>query len=347
VTVGVGPFYDYQPVIVAQKLGLDRQVGLKLKLESFPDPPLAQLQTGAVDIGFSCDSCFFMTIKNFPTYRDFVSTNQFKGFVLIGRKGKVTPYSVYVTRNGGNLAAAKRQFVQQQVRGKTFAIDNATDLSTVQGLLAQGGLTVKDVKILNFADDEKSAAAFVSGSGDFYTGALPQEARLLYSPEFKSQFVEAAPQQAFGEGVEGGVLYSTMASTQTWLSAHPTVAKKFLAMWYRAVQYLHDDPQRILPIVSASVQASVGGVFPANVTNAAMTQLNVFPTFDQARTTVYGATSPTNYLAALRYQAKQAGAAGQIPGGTSLDSFETTAASVYEQLAADPQLVNYINAPLR
>lgn len=347
VTVGVGPFYDYQPVIVAQKLGLDRQVGLKLKLESFPDPPLAQLQTGAIDIGFSCDSCFFMTAKNFPTYRDIISTNQFKGFVLIGRKGKVTPYSDYVTRNGGNLAAAKRQFVQQQVKGKTFAIDNATDLSTVQGLLAQGGLTVKDVKILNFADDEKSAAAFVSGTGDFYTGALPQEARLLYSSEFASQFAEAAPQQAFGEGVQGGVLYSTMATTQTWLSAHPTVAKKFLAMWYRAVQYLHEDPQRILPIISASVQASVGGVFPASVTQAAMTRLNSFPTFDQARTVVYGATSSTNYLAALKYQAQQAAVAGQIAKGTNLESFETGAATVYEQLAADPQLVKYIDGPVR
>jgi ABC-type nitrate/sulfonate/bicarbonate transport system substrate-binding protein len=346
VTVGVGPFYDYQPVIVAQKLGLDHQVGLNLKFESFPDPPLAQLETGAIDIGFSCDSCFFMTAKNFPTYRDFITTNQFRGFVLIGRKGKVTPYSVYVARNNGNLAAAKREFVLQQVKGKTFAIDNATDLSTVQGLLAQAGLTVKDVKILNFADDEKSAAAFVSGTGDFYTGALPQEARLLYSPEFNGQYVEAAGQQAFGEGVEGGVYYSTMASTQTWLSAHPTAAKEFLAMWYRAVQYLHDDPKLVLPMISASVQAAVGGVFPASVTHVAMTQLNYFPTFDEARTAVYGASSPTYYLGALRYQAKEAGAAGQIPSGTSLESFETTAGSTYEQLAADPKLVSYVNAPV-
>jgi hypothetical protein len=118
-------------------------------------------------------------------------------------------------------------------------------------------------------------------------------------------------------------------------------------MWYRAVQYLHEDPQRILPIISASVQASVGGVFPASVTQAAMTRLNSFPTFDQARTAVYGATSSTNYLAALKYQAQQAGVAGQIAKGTNLESFETGAATVYEQLAADPQLVKYIDGPVR
>jgi ABC-type nitrate/sulfonate/bicarbonate transport system substrate-binding protein len=346
ITVGIGPFYDYQPVVIAKDLGLDHQVGLNLKVESFPNIPLQQLQTGALDVGYSCDSCFFMTVKNFPTYRDFLITNQFEGFVLVGRAGKVTPYSTYVTRAGGNIALAKREFVLQQVKGKTFAISDATDLSTVQGLLAQAGLTTKDVKIINFADDSKSADAFVAGTGDFYTGSLPQEARLLYSSQFHGQFVSAAPQQAFGPGVEGGVLYSTYAANQNWLASHQGAATKFVAMWYRAVEYLRRDPQRILPIVSNSVKAAVGGVYPSSVTNAAMTSLNYFPTFTEAGTYVYGPTSPGNFLAAVRYQAKQAGTAGQIPAGMTLDSFET-AQTYYNAVAADQKLVSYINAPVQ
>jgi len=346
VTVAIGPYYDYQLIQVAKTLGLDRQLGLNIKLESFPGVPLRQLQTGAIDVAYSCDSCFLATIKNFPTYRDIIATNQFKGFVLVGRKGKVVAYSTYVARAHGNLVAAKRSFIREQVKGKTFAICNATDLSTVQGLLSQGGLTTKDIKIINFADDGKSADAFVAGTGDFYTGSLPQEARLLYSAEFKGQYVTAAPQQAFGPGTQGGVLYSTFAATQTWLNTHASVAAKLAAVWYRAVNYLNKKPSVVLPMIATAVKESTGGVLPQDVTKAAMLSLNYFPTFNSARTYVFGTGSATNFLTAARYQGAQAIAAKQIPAGTDLAPFQAEG-QVYRQVSSDPALVKFINAPIK
>jgi ABC-type nitrate/sulfonate/bicarbonate transport system substrate-binding protein len=345
VVVGMGPYYDYQLMQVAHALGLDRQQGLNFKIEQFPSAPLSAVQTGSVDLTWNCDSCYYAIAKNFPTYRNFIDTNQFKGFALVGRRGHVTPYSVYVARYHGNLAAAKRAFVLQQVKGKTVAICPTVcgNLPPLQGLLAQAGLKANAVHLVNFADDGKAADAFLAGTGDFYTGSLPQEARLLYSPEFHGQFVTAAPQQAFGPGVQGGVLYSTFGTSAAWLTAHPTAAKKVVAVWYRAVQYLHDDPAKILPMVTRQVKAAVGGLLPLGVTNAAMTKLNYFPTFNQARTYVFGPGSPTNQLAAAAYQAKTAGVTKQLPGGWQ--AFEV-ARQWYNAVAADPTLVRYINAPV-
>jgi ABC-type nitrate/sulfonate/bicarbonate transport system substrate-binding protein len=345
VTVAQGPYYDYQLLTVAHMLGLDHQLGLNFKIEPFPNPALSALQTGRVDVTYACDSCYFATAKSFPTYRNFIVTDLFKGFALIGRKGKVTPYSVYVNRYHGNLAAAKRAFVLQQVKGKTISICPITcgNLSPFEGLLAQAGLTVNDVHIVKFATDGEAADAFLAGTGNFYTGALPQEARLLYSPEFHGEFIDAAPQQAFGPGVEGGASYSTFATSEQWLKANPTVAKKVVAVWYRAVQYLHKDPSKILPMIAQLMKVAVGGVFPASVTKDAVTELEYFPTFNQAKTYVFGANSPTNQIAAAEYQAKSAGVVKQLPGGVA--TYEVSQ-KYYDEVAADTALVSYINAPV-
>jgi ABC-type nitrate/sulfonate/bicarbonate transport system substrate-binding protein len=343
VTIAQGPYYDYQLLTVAHELGLDHQLGLNFDIEPFPNPALSAVQTGRVDITYACDSCYFATATSFPTYRNFIVTDLFKGFALIGRKGSVTPYSVYLTRYHGDLAAAKRAFVLQQVKSKTIAICPITcgNLSPFEGLLAQGGLTASDVHIVRFATDGEAADAFLSGTGNFYTGALPQEARLLYSPQFHGEFVDAAPQQAFGPGVEGGASYSTFAASEQWLKANPSVAEKVAAVWYRAVEYFDSDPAKVLPMVASLMKAAVGGVFPASVTKQAMTDLEYFPTFNAAKTYVFGNNSSTNQIAAAEYQAKTANA--KLPGGVA--RYEVSE-EYYNEVAANAALVKYINAPV-
>ena len=62
------------------------------------------------------------------------------------------------------------------------------------------GIGIDEVQLLNFADDQKAATAFLSGTGDFYIGSLPQERRLL---SMEDRFVNAGGSEVLGRPVYG------------------------------------------------------------------------------------------------------------------------------------------------
>ena len=65
------------------------------------------------------------------------------------------------------------------MKGKSFAIVKVNHGPMVDSALQQVGLSLDDVEVLNFPDHPTAGFAFESGEGDFYTGALPQQIRLL------------------------------------------------------------------------------------------------------------------------------------------------------------------------
>lgn len=136
VRVGDGPYFDFILFHVAHELGIDRQLGVDLQFKVFPQPPGAQLRRGDLDIIFSSPTTGFPLYENFPEYRAFMITDIFKGFTLIGRKGKVKPYSQYLVEAGGNLKLAKQRFVRGELPGKSFCALKTEELGTLAGLLA-------------------------------------------------------------------------------------------------------------------------------------------------------------------------------------------------------------------
>ena len=149
----------------------------------------------------------------------------------------------------------------------------ANHLAALAGLLEQGGATTDDMEILDFADDAKAANAFATGERTFTAGALPQEARLVYSSEFEGKFIIAAPQQAFGPGEEGVLLYSLFFTRDDWLEENREVAQRLLAVWLRTTRYLREQPEVVLPIIADAVKASTGGLLDDETTEAIMTDL--------------------------------------------------------------------------
>jgi ABC-type nitrate/sulfonate/bicarbonate transport system substrate-binding protein len=347
VKVGLGPYYDYQLFYVAKELGIAQQAGLNLDLKSFPTVPIRQVRRGDIDIGYGCHVCAFSSYEAFPTLRNFMISNQFRGFGLIGHRGKVKPYSEYLKEAGGkNYALAKRNFVQNEVVGKSVALVKVNHLAALAGLLKEGGATTDDVKLVDFAEGALAANAFLRGETDFYTGDLPQEARLTYSKDLRDRFILAAPQQAFGPGEQGVLLYSVFFTRQDWLQKNPETAKKLLAVWFRTTRYLHERPNVVLPIVADAVKTSTGGVLDSDITQAVMTRLNYFPTFKDAGPYYYSPAKSTYYVKSIKFHYDLAVKEGQIKPGTNLMSFEREK-QVYDALKRDKALMAFINAPLK
>jgi ABC-type nitrate/sulfonate/bicarbonate transport system substrate-binding protein len=346
VKVGDGPYFDFTLYRVAHALGLDHQLGLDLQVQNFAQLPSAQLRRGDIAIGYSAPTAGFPLYKNFSDYRDFLATDIFKGFVLVGRKSDHhETYEQYLTANHGNFVAAKKAFVLNQVKGKSICMVKSLTASTALGLMKQAGLDLSAIKIVDFADQAVAANAFVANQCDYYTGALPQEARLLFSSDFNGAYVAVAPQAAFGPGKTGQVFYSTYATTQSWLNANQATAEKLVAIWYRATRYLLEKPQVATPIIVSAIKTSTGGVFsPAEIQHL-MTTLLTFPTIQQAKTLYFSKTSPYNFFASVNSLFANAQQIGQIPKNFQIQQFQVEE-PLFDAVMANPALMKYINKPL-
>ena len=343
VRVGTQPYYDYQFFTVAHDLGIDKQFGLNIVTISEPgQTAYPQLAAGSIDIAASCESCALPAIVNFPQLRDFLITELFRGFVLIGRADNGRPefktYSDFLAADGGNQAKAASDFVTT-LKGRTFAINAAADGSLLGALLANAGLTPRDVKVVSFPDEAKAALAFIAGTGDYYFGSLPQEVRMITSLDLKSRFVEAGPASLFP------LNYANFAATSSWLSSHRDVATRLVAVWFRVTQYLYERPQMVLAIIARELQSQTGGLLSNYQTQVALTKFMYFAPLTKAYATYYDSSSPTWQGIALKELYQQAAAQGQIPDGTDYWTYEVDA-TYFALLMKQPDLIKKIEAPI-
>jgi ABC-type nitrate/sulfonate/bicarbonate transport system substrate-binding protein len=343
VRVGTQPYYDYQFFSVAHELGVDREFGLDLVTVAHPgQTAYAQLARGDLDITASCESCLLPAIENLPGVRNFLITNLFKGFVLIGRsqngKPQFTTYAETLAANGNDPEKAKAAFVRT-LRGRNFAINPAADGALLGALLAHGGLTSSDVRVTSFPDEVKAALAFIAGTGDYYFGSLPQELRMLTADDLKTKFVEAGPAELFP------LNYANFAAMSGWLENNEDTAVKLVAIWFRVTRYLDEKPERVLGIIARTLQAETGGVLSDEQTRLALTRFMYFAPYDKAQATYFDPSSPTRETLALEELYRQARADKQIPATAQYADYEVSA-RYFTLLTGRTDLIQKINAPL-
>lgn len=179
VRVAMTPFFDYQFFSVAKEFGWDKELGLDLQFTWLTQsgPSIQALANGSVDTVNTCVVCNYPFYESVPEMKNFLTVNQFKGFVVLGRQGKSKSYKEFLAELGDAEQAKKATI--EQLKGKTFPIYLANYQPLLAAVLEQAGLSISDVKTINFPDDEKAALAAISGEGDFYIGGLPSEINLL------------------------------------------------------------------------------------------------------------------------------------------------------------------------
>lgn len=337
VRVAMTPFFDYQFFAVAKAFGWDKQLGLDLEFAwlSQSGPSIQALVSGSVDTVNTCIVCNFPFYKSVPQLRNFLTVNQFKGFVLVGRQGRSKSYAEFLSELN-DPEKAKAATIRQVV-GKTFAMYRPNYEPLVRAMLEQVGLSLEDVRIVEFADDEKAALAMIRGVGDFYMGGLPSEVNLLMNHPKDFKLIG---------GVEilgpAGLWYSNVASSEAWLRENEDAALKIMAMSYRFNRYVQERPDAVLPIVAESINRHSGVGVDLEELRFIFETFLEFRTYQQDKETTYNPESSLYWGKSAEYyvrQSKDLPPGADYRRGNPLDEW-------FDKLMRRPDLLEWIDAPL-
>jgi ABC-type nitrate/sulfonate/bicarbonate transport system substrate-binding protein len=253
VRVGRTPFFDYQFFEIAQALGWDEELGIVFQDTWLTQsgPAMSALANRSIDLAGSCIVCNYPFYESIPELRNFMTVNQFKGFVVIGRQGDTKSYDEFLAEL--NDPEEAKVATIQQLQGTTFPIYEANYLPLLTAVLEQGNLTIDDINTINFPDDEKAALAMISGEGDFYIGGLPSEINLLMN--HPDDFKLIGGSEILGPA---GLWYSNITATEDWLVENEEAALRIMAMAYRYNRYVQEDIDTIMPLVVEAMNAHSG-----------------------------------------------------------------------------------------
>lgn len=336
VKVGVAPYFEYQPWVLAHELGLDKQQGLELQFTNYDttDKAVVGAYRGDVDIASNCLACTFPLIKQVPDIQDFMITDQFKGFIVIGRKGKTNTFEELKKTAGDE--AAKSQILNE-LKGKTFAIRSSSYQALLNSALSQVGLSIKDVKIADFASDSQAGIAFAGGTGDYYVGSLPQEAKLLESPD---KFVNVGGSDILGPA---GLWFSSTAANKKWLAANSATTDKLLAVWYRTMRYMQEKPNVAMPLFTKIVNKATSSELSVKTVTSIITDLERYATLPQAKAEFLDPSSKTYYKTSVDFYQKEN--KDVIPADYS-QSKSIVIQQAIDSLEKDSALIKWVNKPL-
>jgi ABC-type nitrate/sulfonate/bicarbonate transport system substrate-binding protein len=338
VRVGMTPFFDYQFFSVAKEYGWDKELGLDLQFQWLTQsgPSIQALANGSLDTVNTCVVCNFPFYESVPEMQNFLTVNQFKGFVVLGRQGKSKSYSELLAQMGD--ADKAKQAAVEQLKGKSFPIYLANYQPLLTAVLEQAGMSFNDVKTINFADDEKAALAAIGGNGDFYIGGLPSEINLLMNHADQFKLIGGA--EILGPA---GLWYSNIAATENWLSANEDVALKIMAMSYRYNRYVREKIDTIMPIVVKAMNDHSGVATDIKSLKFIFDKFLEFRTYKQDADTTYNPNSPLFWEnSAMYYVAKST----ELPKGADY-ALKNPLNAWYKKFIAKKDLLAWVDAPLK
>lgn len=338
VRVGMTPFFDYQFWSVAKEFGWDKELGLDLQFTWLTQsgPSIQALANGSLDMVNTCVVCNFPFYASVPDMQDFLTVNQFKGFVVIGRQGQSKSYQEFLTEL--NDPAKARQAAIEQFKGKTFPEYLANYKTLLTAVLEQAGMSLSDVKTINFPDDEKAALALIGGTGDFYMGGLPSEINLLQNHPDQFKLIGGA--EILGPA---GLWYSNIASTKQWLADNPDTAYKIMAMSYRYNRYVNEQPDKVLPIVVKAMNDHSGVATNEENIKFIFDNFLAFRTYQDDQKTTYDSTSPLFWENSAKYYVPLS---TDLPAGADYKN-QNPLNDWFNNFLQQKDLVAWVDAPLK
>ncbi|MGV6874465.1 ABC transporter substrate-binding protein [Pseudochelatococcus sp. B33] len=336
VRIGIPPFFDYQIWAVARELGLDAEQGISIEPVSVNSGAngVAALRQGSLDLAASSQVGAFPFFKQVPDLRTWIVLDQFKGFIVVGRTGSAETYASLV----GKLTPeeAKKQ-VLESFRGKTFVVNPTNFLPLVKAALDQAGMTLDDVKVAEFPDDAKAALAFETGVGDYYMGSLPQEAKLLSQPD---RYTAAGGHEVLGPA---GLWFSSTVGLAPWIEQNQETVMKLTAIAYRTIRYLHEQPERTVPIWTKLINAHAAASFTDDEVKNILTLL-YHPTAEEAAETFFNPDSDVYWKNSIDYYSRQN--AENLPSDFSSGKYNIEE-EMFKNFIKRDDLVSWVNSPLK
>jgi ABC-type nitrate/sulfonate/bicarbonate transport system substrate-binding protein len=336
VKFGLTPVFDYQPWAIAHELGMDKELGINIEMINITSAGngVAAMRQGSLDVTSIAQVAAFPFYKAIPTLRTWVILNQYKGFIVVGRKGKTETFDSLV----GSLGPQKaKERILQSMKGKSFAIYGTNFQSLVKAALSQVGLTLNDVKLVEFPDDPKAALAFESGVGDFFLGTLPQEAKLLAQSD---RYINVGGHEILGPA---GLWYSSMVGLEPWLTNNKDTVMKLLAIWYRVSRYINERSDVIIPIWTRIIDERAAASFSVAQVKT-ITGLMWFPNTADAKAKVFSPDSELYWRRSMDYYVAQN--KDKLPDDFGGDKYNYEQV-YFEELLKNAALMQWIQAPLK
>jgi len=342
VRIATLPYLDYTGLVAAKALGLDQEMGLDFEFVAFPLEPqaLQAMVRGSIDITQGAIGSFIPLMPQAPELRIIVSACQFKGFLFVGREGKITPFDEYLKKYGGDFAKAQEATLKQ-FKGKTIMLVKSSFEPTVVAGLSQVGLTLDDITMMDFQNDAQAAVAFLRGIGDLYIGSLPQLTRLMKEPGY----VMAAGNEVLGPA---GLWYSNIATTEKYLKENPDTVRRIAAVYYRAMQYLKDQPEKALSaMVDYLNRQAATNMTVEDARDLVDGGFEAFSTVDESIRDVYSPKSPLYWRLAADYYVKQNELMNKIKAGAVNIDKIIVQESIFNELVSDAELMKWVKSPTK
>lgn len=335
VKVGIAPYPMYQVWVLAKEWGIDKEFGVDLELKTFASTAPGSQATvrGDVDISANCIAEHLAAIKGAPTLKHFSSVGFFKGFFYVGRKGKVKPWEELKAEMGQEAA---KEYRLNEFKGKTFCIIPQRK-PLILDTIAQVGLTEKDVKFMNFGDDQKAATAFLSGTGDFYIGSLPQQQKLV---KMTDQFVDAGGSDILGPA---GLWYDTMVSTDKFMIENREAALRTIAVMYATIREFDKDPQRFAEVASKKLSEIAGSEFTVEDYLEFQTKYDDFLSIEECKDGMYNKSSSLYWEYPVDYYVRLSIEDGHLDKEISNQEYYGEAEKLFYELLERDDLMKLIN----
>ncbi len=207
------------PWILGSKKGFYADEGLEIEIVTPPTvaDTMKFLGTGQAQVAFT-------------TVMDVIFAKEQQAPVIaIGRYGR--------GNNWGILSPEGKPMTIADLKGKTIGIYNdAWTLAQLSMMLADGGMTIDDVKTVAATDD--TVPLLLQNRVDAITGITNAEGTGMQTTgEQKAEFLPAT-----AHGVPNTPIFM-LAANETWLKDNPEQAKAFLRATRKSIEYAVANPQ--------------------------------------------------------------------------------------------------------
>lgn len=337
VRIGLAPYTMFQIWIAAHELGIDKEFGLDFEIKEFTMtlPGTQACIRGDVDITVNCIAEHIAVIEKAPQVKNFSSLGFFKGFFFVGRREEVKPFDELVAEVG--LEKAKEMRLNEFKEKEFCIIPQRKPL--IADAIGQVGLTLDDIKLLNFADDQKAAMAFMRGAGDFYTGSLPQQRRLV---KMSDRFVNAGGTEILGPA---GLWYDTVVSTEKFMEENRETALRTIAALYRTIRLFDEQPEKVGKIGAAAISRMTGGEFSVEEYITMQTVYDDFLSIEELLAGMYNPYSPLYWKNPAEYYIKMAVEQGDLNEVVPAEDYYSQSEELFWELLKRKDLLQFIYAP--
>lgn len=284
IRIGVSPFQDTLLPIVGQDKGWYKEAGLDIEFVYLSwNAIIPAIASNSIDVAVYNTTGVTAVHNQLEDIVFLYPWNIFaEGQALMARPGKGVKTVIDFEAEGKDRKAAVFAAIQQ-LKGKTVISTKGTDMGkAVMDAAANNGLSVDDYTLIDM-DTDQGLAAYLSGSGDFYLGGIPQRSRL----ETEGFVAVAVGADLVPVPLNGWI------TTKSFYNANTDAMLRLQNVMFRIIRYTKANVKEIGDLITTRLNQETGSEMTVDQFVKFITQIEDFT--GDAKETLDKILSPNSY----------------------------------------------------